>query len=117
MTKPKLLLRVEGGAVLLAACVVYHQAHGSWFWFGLLFLTPDFSMLGYLANNRLGAYLYNLAHTYTAPFLASLALRIFRQTTFFWLILIWFAHIGLDRLLGYGLKYETAFKDMHLQRV
>jgi len=62
MTKPKLLLRVEGGLFCLPLRR-FHQAHGSWFWFGLLFLTPDFSMLGYLANNRLGAYLYNLAHT------------------------------------------------------
>ena len=31
--------------------------------------------------------------------------------------LIWLAHIGMDRLLGYGLKYPSAFKDTHLQRV
>ena len=31
--------------------------------------------------------------------------------------LIWLAHIGVDRLLGYGLKYPTGFKDTHLQRV
>jgi hypothetical protein len=31
--------------------------------------------------------------------------------------LIWAAHIGVDRLVGYGLKYPTAFKDTHLQRV
>jgi hypothetical protein len=31
--------------------------------------------------------------------------------------LIWFAHIGADRLLGFGLKYATDFKDTHLSRV
>jgi hypothetical protein len=31
--------------------------------------------------------------------------------------LIWFAHIGMDRTVGYGLKYPTSFKDTHLQRV
>jgi len=31
--------------------------------------------------------------------------------------LIWIAHIGIDRVLGYGLKYPTAFKDTHLQKV
>jgi hypothetical protein len=30
---------------------------------------------------------------------------------------IWLAHIGGDRLLGYGLKYLTAFKDTPLDRV
>jgi Domain of unknown function (DUF4260) len=31
--------------------------------------------------------------------------------------LIWLAHIGIDRVLGYGLKYPTGFKDTHLSRV
>jgi hypothetical protein len=26
-------------------------------------------------------------------------------------------HIGMDRALGFGLKYETDFKDTHLGRV
>ena len=117
MTKPKLLLQIEGGTVLLAAGIFYHQSHASWLWFGLLLLVPDFSMLGYLANKKVGALCYNLGHTYTVPFLALSVLWISGQTAYSWLTLIWFAHIGLDRLLGYGLKYETAFKDTHLQRV
>ena len=31
--------------------------------------------------------------------------------------LIWTAHIGMDRLLGFGLKYPTRFQDTHLQRI
>jgi hypothetical protein len=31
--------------------------------------------------------------------------------------LIWFAHISMDRTVGYGLKYPTSFKDTHLERV
>ncbi|KKB35215.1 hypothetical protein QY97_01956 [Bacillus thermotolerans] len=31
--------------------------------------------------------------------------------------LIWSAHIGMDRAIGYGLKYSTHFKDTHLNRV
>jgi len=31
--------------------------------------------------------------------------------------LIWFAHIGIDRALGYGLKYTSGFKDTHLGRL
>jgi hypothetical protein len=30
------------------------------------------------------------------------------------LALIWIAHIGLDRALGYGLKLSTSFSDTHL---
>jgi hypothetical protein len=115
--KPRLLLHIEGGAVLLATCLFYHQLHGSWLWFAVLFLTPDLFMLGYLAGKRVGAFCYNLAHTYTAPVLVWSALWFSGQTAYDWLVLIWFAHIGWDRLIGYGLKYETAFKDTHLQRV
>ncbi len=115
--KPRLLLQVEGAAVLLAACLLYHQMHGSWLWFAVLFLTPDLSMLGYLADKRVGALFYNLVHTYSVPVLAFSALWFSGETAYYWLVLIWLAHIGLDRMVGYGLKYETAFKDTHLQRV
>jgi hypothetical protein len=117
MLKPKLLLQIEGAAVLLAACILYQQSHGSWLWFGLLFFTPDFSMLGYVASKKVGAAFYNLAHTYTAPLLLLLVFWLGGRTSDAWLALVWLAHIGFDRLIGYGLKYETAFKDTHLQRV
>ncbi len=32
------------------------------------------------------------------------------------LALVWFAHIGFDRMVGYGLKYPTDFFDTHLRR-
>ena len=117
MLKPKPLLLIEGGAVLAAACVLYHQSHGRWRWFGLLFLAPDLSMLGYLVNTRLGAMTYNLVHTYATPLTLLGVLWFAGQASYAWLAVIWFAHVGFDRMLGYGLKYETAFKDTHLQRV
>ncbi len=52
MPQPKLLLQIEGAAVLAASCVFYHEVEGDWRWFALLFLVPDLSMLGYLANKR-----------------------------------------------------------------
>lgn len=115
--RPKSLLHIEGAAVLVAAGVLYHQSHASWLWFAALFLAPDFFMLGYLANKRAAAAVYNLGHTYTLPLTILLALWLTGQTAYVWVLLIWLAHIGFDRMLGYGLKYETAFKDTHLQRV
>ena len=117
MIHPKSLLHIEGAAVLAATCIFYQQAHDRWLWFGLLFLAPDISMLGYLASKKAGATVYNLGHTYAVPFLLLLVLWLSGQTSYAWLALIWLAHIGFDRMLGYGLKYETAFKDTHLQRV
>jgi hypothetical protein len=117
MLKPKPLLHIEGAAVLISACVLYRQSQAAWLWFGLLFFAPDLSMLGYFAGKKLGSALYNLVHTYTAPILALSTLWFSGRTSHSWVILIWLAHVGFDRMLGYGLKYETAFKDTHLQRV
>jgi hypothetical protein len=33
------------------------------------------------------------------------------------LALIWLAHIGIDRALGYGLKYASGFGFTHLGRI
>ena len=117
MLKPKILLHVEGAAVLVFSVVLFNQWPGHWGWFALLFLTPDFFMLGYLAGKSAGAAAYNLGHTYTTPLLLAGMLWWLGQAASLWLPVIWVAHIGFDRLLGYGLKYETDFKDTHLHKV
>jgi hypothetical protein len=115
-TKPSALLRLEGVTILLVSIVLYRQSHASWLLFALLFLAPDLFMLGYLANSRAGAALYNFAHTLLTPGIL-LAIGFLAGKTFLPLALIWTAHIGLDHLLGYGLKYPAHFKDTHLQHV
>ncbi len=114
---PRWLLHVEGLAVLVAACVLYHRTGASWGRFALWFLVPDLSMLGYLVGLRAGAWSYNVAHTYTVPFVVWIFAHATHHSYLISLSLIWAAHIGFDRLLGYGLKYETGFKDTHLGRV
>jgi hypothetical protein len=110
-------LRAEGLAVVLLAVALY-AAHGSgWFLFLVLFLAPDLSMLGYLAGPRTGALVYNLAHTYAAPVLLAGAGLVVGLPLLPALALIWAAHIGLDRALGYGLKLPTGFRDTHLGRI
>jgi Domain of unknown function (DUF4260) len=115
-TKPSLLLRLEGVTVLLVSIALYRQSHASWLLFALLFLAPDLFMLGYLANSRAGAALYNAAHTLLTPGLL-LAIGFLAGKPFLPVALIWTAHIGFDRVLGYGLKYPSHFKDTHLQHV
>ena len=116
-TRPALLLRIEEGALLTAAVLLYAHLHFSWLLFAVLFFAPDLSMLGYLANPRTGAALYNLGHFVLAP----LALLAFGCATArplaVAIAIIWFSHIAFDRLLGYGLKYPTHFKDTHLQHI
>ncbi|MBM4763732.1 DUF4260 family protein [Bacillus sp. B15-48] len=89
----------------------------SWLLFFVLLLVPDISMLGYLINNKIGARLYNFFHTYTIVIIViSWGLLLENQTALA-IGLIWSAHIGMDRMIGYGLKYPTEFKDNHLNRV
>ncbi len=115
--KPSYILHTEGAVVLIVSFAAYHQLNGNWLLFFLLFLWPDLFMLGYLANARLGASLYNLVHTYAGPLLLGAAAAFEHWHTTLLFTLIWTAHIGLDRMLGFGLKYPTFFKDTHLQRV
>jgi hypothetical protein len=82
-----------------------------------MFLWPDLSMLGYLANVRLGAPLYNLVHIVAFPVLLAGVSFPLHRSGLLSFALIWLAHIEWDRALGYGLKYPTFFKDTHLQRV
>ncbi|NVO18016.1 MAG: DUF4260 domain-containing protein [Rhodoplanes sp.] len=114
---PRLLLRLEGAAAFAGALVAYQWLGGSWLWFAGLFLVPDLSMLGYLAGPRPGAIAYNVVHTYLGPALLALAGLLLGSTTALQVAAIWAAHIGLDRALGYGLKYRTAFADTHLGRL
>jgi hypothetical protein len=111
---PKLLLLMEGAAALAASAYAYGHSGSGWGLFALLFLVPDMSMLGYLANPRIGASIYNLGHSYLTP--AALALLGLTVGTpmLVSVALIWIAHIGFDRAVGYGFKYPTAFKHTHL---
>lgn len=114
---PRLWLRLEGAAVFAASLVAYQWNLGSWWVFAAIILAPDLTMAAYLAGPSLGARAYNLAHTYIGPiFLTMYGIGIGRSDVVPW-ALIWFAHIGFDRLLGYGLKYETAFGETHLGRI
>ncbi|HEY0971399.1 MAG TPA: DUF4260 domain-containing protein [Gemmatimonadales bacterium] len=112
---PRLWLRLEGAAVLALALVVYARGGHTWALLAILFLAPDLSFAGYLAGPRVGATVYNLAHSYVGPVaLAAWAVLTGRPPV---AATIWFAHVGFDRMLGYGLKYPTAFSDTHLGRI
>jgi hypothetical protein len=114
---PARLLRLEGLAVAAGALVLYFQQGFGWLLLVVLILVPDISALGYLAGKRVGALTYDLAHTYVGPVALGVGGVVAGSDLAVQLALIWLSHIGADRLLGYGLKYPTDFKDTHLQRV
>ncbi|MFS0725220.1 DUF4260 domain-containing protein [Paenibacillus sp. 1P07SE] len=111
------LIQLEGLIVLGLAIYFYFSSGYGWAMFLLLLFVPDLSMIGYAVNNKVGAYVYNAAHTYTVPLLLLLVGLLLSAGWLMMIGFIWVAHIGMDRMLGFGLKYETGFKDTHLQRL
>jgi hypothetical protein len=108
-------LRLEGIVAGLLAISLYAQQGGSWLAFAALFFVPDISCAGYLAGPRVGSAIYNVTHSYVGPLV--LAATMLSAGAGLTLALVWAAHIGFDRALGYGLKYPTAFSDTHLGRI
>lgn len=113
----KRLLHLEGLVLFVGAIALYAASGGSWLLFVVLLLAPDLGILGYLVNVRVGTLTYNSVHTYLLPAVL-VALGVALNAPLATQIgLIWFAHIGMDRTVGYGLKYPTEFKDTHMQHV
>ncbi|MFY0782686.1 DUF4260 domain-containing protein [Peribacillus simplex] len=113
----KNFLHIEGLMVLLAMIYVYSLFEFSWWIFLLLILSPDVSMLAYSIDERVGAKVYNFFHTYTMSIFMILLAVFLKSDACMMIGLIWTAHIGMDRLFGYGLKYTSSFKATHLQKV
>ncbi|HDR7532911.1 TPA: DUF4260 domain-containing protein [Bacillus cereus] len=113
----KRIIHLEGAIVLIAVIYIYALNEFSWLIFLLLLLVPDVSMLAYLINNQIGAQVYNLFHTYIVS-ISLILIGVFLESDVLLMIgLIWTSHIGMDRMLGYGLKYKTSFKDTHIQKL
>ena len=112
-----ILLRLEGLIAAVASAVFYARTGASWWLFAALWLTPDLSMLAYLKRPCLGARYYNVAHTYLLPGVLGLFGLLLHANALLPFALIWVNHIGVDRLLGYGLKYSDGFGFTHLGRL
>lgn len=100
--------------MFLSATVGYGLLGGSWGLFLALLLVPDVFIAGYLAGPRSGALLYNLGHTYSVPLIIGSAAVGAGSFLVGAVALIWTAHIGMDRALGFGLKQPDGFHDTHL---
>ncbi len=111
------LLRLEGLTLFVGMTLLYAVWDGSWWVYAILFLAPDVSFLGYLAGSRPGAILYNAAHSYLAPMALITTGFALSSPLVLSIAMIWLAHIGLDRALGFGLKYFAGFAFTHLGRI
>jgi hypothetical protein len=117
LSLPGALLRLEGLAVLTVAVALYAYQGYSWLILAWLFLVPDLALAVYAINKQAGSIVYNVVHTYALALVLAFISLLFGFPPGLQLALICFAHIGLDRMVGYGLKYADSFKNTHLSRV
>ena len=117
IARPVYLLHTEALCFLFASCGAYHLLFPHhWVLFACLFLAPDLSLLAYLRGpNAAASVIYNVVHSYVLPGLLGILAAPFHSALLGELSLIWIAHISLDRMLGYGLKYPTSFRFTHIQ--
>lgn len=113
-TEPVLLLRLEGAAAALAALALFTIIGADWRLAVICFLLPDLAMLGYVFGSRIGAVAYNAAHTYLGPAALGMIGWAASSSPTVALAAIWTMHIGVDRMLGYGLKSHAGFRSTHL---
>ena len=68
-------------------------------------------------NSKLGAIAYNTTHSLIGALVVLIFGYVGDSDSAIQFGLIWCAHIGFDRALGYGLKYTTSFNDTHLGKI
>lgn len=111
------LLRLEGLAIFLFSLMAYEFMGFQWGFFILIFLVPDLSLLAYFHSQRVGAIVYNIMHSYILP-LMLLAYGFFvSSSNANQVAIVWIAHIGFDRTLGFGLKYSRGFRYTHFGKL
>jgi hypothetical protein len=96
---------------------MFNRIGGNWWLFAALILVPDVSFAGYLFNTRAGAIAYNTMHVTIGPLACAALGFLLPSFDLLSIALIWAAHVGLDRALGYGLKYGAGFGFTHLGRI
>ena len=112
--KPIVLIKLEGLTIFILALVIYWQQSFGWTLFWSTVLLPDLALLGYLVNAKVGATAYNITHAKWLPSALAVVAIVASNALFSALALMWFVHIGVDRMLGYGQKYPEGLKVTHL---
>ncbi|MDQ6673009.1 MAG: DUF4260 domain-containing protein [Chloroflexota bacterium] len=111
---PRRWLLLEGATLVVGSLLAYSATGSRGGWSYSRWFVPDLFMLGYLGGTCLGAVSYNFAHSIPLP-AVMVALSWWQgQPVAVALGLVWLAHIGADRLMGYGLKYDDNFQHPHL---
>jgi Domain of unknown function (DUF4260) len=113
----KNLLNLEEIAQFLLGIFLFSQLNFAWWWFPALILVPDLSMIGYLVNPKIGAWAYNFFHHKLLAIIVFISGYLLDNQILILAGTILFAHSAMDRIFGYGLKYEDAFTNTHLGKI
>jgi Domain of unknown function (DUF4260) len=111
------VLRLEGLALFIGMTLLYYIWDGDWWVYAILFFVPDLSFAAYLSGPRFGALIYNTLHSYLGPMAMMTTGFATAEPLILSIAMIWLAHIGFDRALGYGLKYASGFGFTHMGRI
>ena len=111
------LVRIENGFAFAIAFYIYVYLDFPIWMFFVFLLAPDITAIGYIFNKKVGSFIYNFGHNLILPLLLAASFLKFPKDYLMIISLIWLAHIFLDRLLGYGLKYQDSFNKTHIQRI
>ena len=110
-------LKLEELLMFILGIYLFSQLPYDWWWFLVLILLPDIGMIGYVFGNKTGAFLYNVFH-HKGIALAIYLLGVYLANPLIQLTgVILFAHSAMDRIMGYGLKYDRGFKYTHLGEI
>ncbi|HVM88720.1 MAG TPA: DUF4260 domain-containing protein [Puia sp.] len=113
----KNILKLEELAMFLFSIYLFNQLHFSWWWYLILILLPDISMAGYIINNTIGAACYNTAHHKGVALIVYMVGLCLHHESIQLAGIILFGHSSMDRIMGYGLKYDKGFKFTHLGEI
>lgn len=112
--RPRLFLQLDGLILFVGSLILFGRTHQHWWWVPLLLFAPDIFMVGYARSTKVGALIYNIGHSYLLPAITTFYGWRSNHLLTLGIGLIWLSHIGMDRVAGYGLKYDDNFQHTHL---
>ncbi|KIO53856.1 DUF4260 domain-containing protein [Flavobacterium hibernum] len=113
----KTIIKLEELGLFILGIYLFGLLSFEWWWFLILILAPDLSMLGYIFGNKNGAFFYNVFHHRGIAVLLYILGSYFKIELLQLIGVILFSHAAMDRFFGYGLKYEKGFKYTHLGEI
>lgn len=110
----KNIIKLEEAAMFGLCLYALYVLQAPWWCYVLILFGPDISMFAYVLGSAFGAGMYNMFHH--KGFAAFIFVIGMYTDTPLWEItgVILFGHASMDRMFGYGLKFNRGFKYTHL---